>query len=119
MGAAQDAGRFLDRRGPDGNRARRSRFELLRELRLRVAAQLRALLRRGDRETHRSAVAGARSDEAPGPRAGDPAPIGRGGDPAGPRLASRLLRAVAPCEEPGAAPLALRLGTDAGRLARQ
>src|SRR5262249_14456594 len=60
-----------------------------------------------------------RSRPAPGARPGHPAPAGGVRDQAGPGLAARLLRAVAAREEPGAAPLALWLGTDAGSVARQ
>ena len=49
-----------------GHRRRRSRRQLLRELRLRLAAELQLLLQRGGHEDDRAAVAGARPEEAPG-----------------------------------------------------
>ena len=56
--------RVPDRRQPDGPRHRRSRRQLLRELRLRLAAQLRRVLQRAGHGPDRQAVAGDRSAEA-------------------------------------------------------
>ena len=60
------ARRLPDRRQPHRPRHRRSRRQLLRELRLRLAAQLQPVLQRGSHEDVRPAVAGARSEEAAG-----------------------------------------------------
>src|SRR5262249_31398814 len=106
-------------RRPDRARARRSRRELLRELRLRLVAELLALLRRGHRPAHRAAIAGAGPGEASRPRARDPAQARAGGEPARAGMAPRLLHHVAPREEPRPPSLALQLGAAPGRLARQ
>src|SRR5439155_1738771 len=70
-------------------------------------------------EAHRSAVTGARCPEAPGPGPGDPAQDRAGLRAPGAGLAPGLFHDVAAREGPGAAPLDLRLGAHAGRLARQ
>ena len=81
---------------PDGPRHRRSRRQLLRELRLRLAAQLRRLLQRAGHEPDRQAVAGDRSAEAHGARRGHPEEARGGLGPArswaGASIASRTCR---------------------------
>src|SRR5262249_57023493 len=87
-------------RRPDGARARRSRRELLRELRLRLVAELLALLRRGHRSAHPAAVAGAGPSEASRPRAREPAPARAGGEPSPAGMAPPLLPHSPPPPEP-------------------
>src|SRR5262249_4186384 len=62
-------------------------------------------------------VAGAGSNQARRPRPDHPAEAGRGRREPRVVLAAGLLRGVAAREESRAAPLALRLGASAGRLA--
>ena len=82
------ARRLPDRRQPHRARHRRSRRELLRELRLRVSAQLQPVLQRGSHEDVRPPVPGARSEEAAG--AGDRHPEAARAGRARPILAQRL-----------------------------
>src|SRR5439155_485654 len=95
----------------------RSRRVLLRELQVRVLAQLHRLLQRADGSAHRPAVAGARSRQASQARLGDPAPPRRGGGAAHAELAQGILRPVAACPESRSPQLPLQLRTHAGGLA--
>ncbi len=114
-----DPRRLPDRRQPDGPGRGRPRRQLLRELRLRLAAQLQPVLQRSRDEDDRTAVAGAPSAEAArdGPGAAEEAR--RGGAATHPRLASRLLHGVAARPQHDSAQRHLQLRPHAGRVARQ
>src|SRR5437773_1633534 len=111
-----DPWRLPDRSESHGHRAGRPGRELLRELRLRLAAQLQPVLQRRTHEDGRCAVAGARSEEAAGDGLRDPEEARGRGRPPHPGLEARLLHGVAAREEPDPAPVHLQLRADAGRV---
>ena len=102
-----------------GPRHRRSRRQLLRELRLRLAAQLRRVLQRAGHGPDRQAVAGDRSAEAHGARRGHPEEARGGLGPPDHGLAHRSLRAPADGEEPRPPQRGLQLLPSSRHLARQ
>src|SRR5204862_3797489 len=95
----------------------RSRRQLLRELRVRLAAQLHRLLRRARDEDDRRAVPGARRAKACRARGADPAEARGGRRAARHGLAPRLLPDGAVREEPRPAPQPLQLRADARSVA--
>ena len=119
MASAANARRLSDRDRADRYRAGRPGRQLLRELRLRVAAQLSPLLRRGDLAADRSAIAGAEPSQAPRAGSGNPEKARGGCGPPRAGVAAGLLHGLAVCEEPGSSPIHIQLGPHAGGVARQ
>ncbi len=117
VASARHAPRLPDGRQPDGYRSRRPRRELLRELRLRLAAQLQRLLQRTGHEHDRPAVAGTGREEAAGDGVGDPEEARARHRAAHARLAAGLLHDLAARQEPDPAPVDLQLRPHAGGLA--